>query len=541
MTTLYYRLADNVLRAAATGSDVPKLTATLRSTFTFDVACVTAAGLVAPLVAPEAGSVVVKAVIKLAPEDDAILLDATVVSNAADGTARRYTAAWTAEECDSAPFRAAVLGKATVAATLEIEVTHADGTARAITPVTLINAFFQPTDTAPDPSEDASWDWLKLRAPEANGFTHDAALKTLAVDADPAAATHIARTDNPHAVTKDQVGLGSADNTSDANKPVSSAQQAALDLKATLDSPTLTGVPAAPTAAAATNTTQIATTAFVQQELAALLDGAPGALNTLNELAAALGDDANFASTVTTALSGKAASSHTHAIADVTGLQDDLDAKLALAGGTMTGALGIAAGGLLTAALSGSQTWNNIGTVCRGMEFAITDTNSAAGSTLLRLLGGAAGTTVMFEVDKNGNVKVGGNPIAFSNTGGFTSYGAQIVFFDATDFGLFANLTFSGGSSSGLRIKWSDLILGRGAAATLQMGINHASAPTDQVIKAHDVTTGTGAGLTLSGGLGSVANGAVVLNGGNRAAYDASPSTSIIRDILISHGLMASL
>lgn len=64
-------------------------------------------------------------------------------------------------------------------------------------------------------------------------------------------------------LTKTQVGLSNVDNTSDAGKPVSTAQQAALDLKAPLASPTLTGVPAAPTAAPATNTTQLATTAFV--------------------------------------------------------------------------------------------------------------------------------------------------------------------------------------------------------------------------------------------------------------------------------------
>lgn len=63
-------------------------------------------------------------------------------------------------------------------------------------------------------------------------------------------------------VTKSQVGLANVDNTSDANKPVSTAQQAALDLKAPLAGPTFTGVPAAPTAAADTNTTQIATTAY---------------------------------------------------------------------------------------------------------------------------------------------------------------------------------------------------------------------------------------------------------------------------------------
>ena len=65
-------------------------------------------------------------------------------------------------------------------------------------------------------------------------------------------------------ITKDMVGLANVDNTTDALKPVSTATQTALDLKASLASPTLTGTPAAPTATTGTNTTQIATTAFVK-------------------------------------------------------------------------------------------------------------------------------------------------------------------------------------------------------------------------------------------------------------------------------------
>lgn len=65
-------------------------------------------------------------------------------------------------------------------------------------------------------------------------------------------------------VTAAMVGLGNVNNTSDANKPVSTAQQAALDAKAPLASPALTGTPTAPTAVAGTNTTQVATTAFVK-------------------------------------------------------------------------------------------------------------------------------------------------------------------------------------------------------------------------------------------------------------------------------------
>lgn len=87
---------------------------------------------------------------------------------------------------------------------------------------------------------------------------------------------------------------------------------AALAVKAPLSSPGLSGVPTAPTAAGGTNTTQIATTAFVQAAVIALINAAPGALDTLDELAAALGDDANFAATITAALAGKAATSHTH-------------------------------------------------------------------------------------------------------------------------------------------------------------------------------------------------------------------------------------
>jgi hypothetical protein len=108
---------------------------------------------------------------------------------------------------------------------------------------------------------------------------------------------------------------------------VTSAIQTQLDAKlatataastyAPLASPALTGVPTAPTAAANTNTTQVATTAYVQTELADLIGGAPGALDTLNELATALANDASYSTTITTALA----------------------TKLPLAGGTMTGSI----------------------------------------------------------------------------------------------------------------------------------------------------------------------------------------------------------
>lgn len=100
-----------------------------------------------------------------------------------------------------------------------------------------------------------------------------------------------------------------------------SANTTALAAKADTDSPALTGTPTSVTAAAGTNNTQIATTAYADNAAsvaaADVVASAPATLDTLNELAAALGDDANFSTTVT------------NSIAD----------KLPLAGGTLTGDL----------------------------------------------------------------------------------------------------------------------------------------------------------------------------------------------------------
>ena len=126
------------------------------------------------------------------------------------------------------------------------------------------------------------------------------------------------------AIAKADVGLGSVDNTSDAAKPVSTATQSALDgkaasvhghaiadvtslqtaldAKAPLASPALTGTPTAPTQTQGNNSTRLATTAYV---------------DTLGAT--------------------KAASSHSHAISDVTSLQTSLDAKAPLASPALTG------------------------------------------------------------------------------------------------------------------------------------------------------------------------------------------------------------
>jgi hypothetical protein len=132
----------------------------------------------------------------------------------------------------------------------------------------------------------------------------------------------------PAGLVKSDVGLGNVDNTADASKPVSTAQQTALDLKAPKADPTFTGTvsgitkamvglgnvddttdaskPVSTAQASAIATAKSEAIADATSQVNALLTGAPAALNTLDELAAALGDDANFATTVTTALGNKA-------------------------------------------------------------------------------------------------------------------------------------------------------------------------------------------------------------------------------------------
>lgn len=210
------------------------------------------------------------------------------------------------------------------------------------------------------------------------------ALDAKAAVGEPIAASHASRTDNPHTTTKSQVGLANVDNTSDAAKPVSSATQTALDLKATqadfaghaarTDNPhtvtktqvglsnvdntsdatkftntALTGTPTAPTAVDATSNTQLATTAFVHSLITNLINASPSTLDTLKELADAIGDDPNFATTVATSVATKLAKS-----SNLSDLTDASAARtnLALVPGTNVvafgGALGTPTSGTLT-------------------------------------------------------------------------------------------------------------------------------------------------------------------------------------------------
>ena len=208
------------------------------------------------------------------------------------------------------------------------------------------------------------------------------------------------------------------------------ASQSSVDLKAPLASPALTGTPTAPTANTATNTTQIATTAFVQQEIAILTDSAPGLLNTLDELAAALGDDANFAATTANTIALKAP----------------------LASPTFTGTVTVAASGI--AFTDGTQTKEGVPSrtpiISKTASYTLTDTserdslievNSASGTTITIPLNSAVaypvGTTLDILQTGAGQVTIAGDSgVTVNSTPGLklrTQWSSCTLFKRATD------------------------------------------------------------------------------------------------------------
>ena len=161
---------------------------------------------------------------------------------------------------------------------------------------------------------------------------------------------------------------------------------------------------------------------------------------------------------------------------DNTALAAALAAKLDKAGGTMTGALKLSAGTNAAPSVNFGDTGtgfykyatNNIGVTCNG--------------------------TMRWYWNQDGSLINNGGPLVMNN-----SYAVMPSLYLRTN-----GLCLLLGASDDVRIE-------RAAAASLQLGSNHATTATAQTIKAHNVTTGSGANLTLCGGTGSIAGGSVAL------------------------------
>lgn len=261
----------------------------------------------------------------------------------------------------------------------------------------------------------------------------------------------------------------------------------------------LTGAPTAPTAVPGTNTTQIATTAFIQAAVAALVASSPAALDTLNELAAALGNDANFATTVNALIADRLARAG-----------DQLTGSLGLApvvnvASAATANIGAAASNLV--AITGVTTITSLGVKAAGywsiVRFAgvLTLTHNAASLILpgVANIQTAAGDSALFVSEGGGNWRClwfSQAQLAPINLGAWTTYVPIVT--TATPAG--SGFTYTVNSARYLKIgrlvfvnAWVTLTnLGTGPAAS---GTTNISMP----FQAAQPATGQGTESAISG------------------------------------------
>lgn len=149
----------------------------------------------------------------------------------------------------------------------------------------------------------------------------------------------------------------------------------------------------------------------------------------------------------------------------------DLNTKLNLSGGALSGAISMP--------LAASETLANarINGICFGTS-AATSTNTLS---------------------------------SFNNGFHFYTSGTLSMLNTSAELGLHPDVKIGWATHSGANVG-KDLYLSRAAAAVLQLGADAATTATNQTIKAHNVTIGIGANLILSGGTGSVANGVVIIS-----------------------------
>lgn len=166
--TALIRLNTLAARATQSGPQQPAISLTLCSAAQIDFAFINESDEIAPL---GGTSVTVQCCVKARPDDAAsLLLDASCAYNEGEGAAARYSAAWTAETLDGDPLRAFLgsyfsrVGTDQRGPWMEVSWTIDGETLRVAFPITILNAWLRPEDTAPDPRVDAAVVWLAARA-----------------------------------------------------------------------------------------------------------------------------------------------------------------------------------------------------------------------------------------------------------------------------------------------------------------------------------------------------------------------------------------
>jgi len=177
-STIYLDTAAKVARAALTGTALPSVSAKLLSHLKLIIKCFSGADIVT------IDSGTMKCVIKPknAPSGAPSLIDTSAVFSGSGATAQ-YVFEW--DSADSVALRAHIDAAAdpTQPVELRCEVEYElDGNAERVAfPIHFETAYTRPEDPAPEANTDTSWEWLKLRAPETNGFSHDDEAKELTV------------------------------------------------------------------------------------------------------------------------------------------------------------------------------------------------------------------------------------------------------------------------------------------------------------------------------------------------------------------------
>ncbi len=182
-------------------------------------------------------------------------------------------------------------------------------------------------------------------------------------------------------ITKGMVGLGDVNNTSDAAKPISTLQQTALDLKAPLLNPALTGVPTAPTASNSSNDTTIATTAFVKTSISSISTTVTAA-NSATDSANSAATSANAAALSATGAAASATGAASSATTAATSANTAAASATAAAGSATTAATSAtnAATSANSAASSANSAASSIGAFTSAANSATISANSAASS-----------------------------------------------------------------------------------------------------------------------------------------------------------------
>lgn len=244
-----------------------------------------------------------------------------------------------------------------------------------------------PSSSGSVPDADSSVKGLVQLAGDLGGTAASPTVPGLATKADSSAlSAHTSNIANPHSVTKAQVGLGSVDNTSDVGKPVSTAQQTALNLKANLVSPTFSGTVTVPTPV---NNTDAATKTYVDTTAST---GTPDANSTTKGKLQLTGDLGGTAASPTVpGLTGKANTSHTHAATD---LVSGTVATARLGSGTANS----------TTYLRGDNTWATPAVGGGGMTAVLKSTDYSANAFEVIIADAtSAGFTVTLPAVSNGS------------------------------------------------------------------------------------------------------------------------------------------